>query len=450
MESTPTTNSLKSESLKTSSDEVLIRIQTIEREISVKKLDVAAQLLTRLYRDHPTDPRIQLTAVLLADALGNPKAARESAERAIAIAPQWAPGVMALAQVLSTQSEHDAAIGVARKAINLAPTELALLERAISIANAAGDYVSAHGFLVLALALRPAAQPIQRAIGYNLLSQSKPDEALTRFEQMLANGDADEWTKSGRAYALMKLERKTEAMAAYAELKAAYPNNERYSYYASIAAGEVPASRPESVTRALFDGYADRFDTHLVGGLRYDVPRQVADLIQRVYPTLDCSVLDLGCGTGLLGVYLGRPRGALVGVDLSSRMIEKAEKQNLYDKFHNINLLDALSETPAEQYEVIASCDVFVYVGDLTEAIKNAARILRPDGLLVFSFESAQGTEADFVLTSSQRYAHNKDVLVALCQQAGLIQIEAKASVTRQENGQDVAGYIINARKPAQ
>ncbi len=450
MKSTPTTNSLQSESPKAGTDDVLARIRAVEHEISGKKLDVAAQLLTQLYRDHPTDPRIQLTAVLLADALGNPKAARESADRAVAMAPQWAPGVMVLAQVLSAQSEHDAAIGVARKAVNLAPTELALLERAISITNAAGDYVSAQGFLMLALALRPAVQPIQRAIGYNLLSQNKPDEALARFEQMLANGDTDEWTKSGRAYALMKLERKTEAVAAYAELQVAYPNNERYSYYASVSAGEVPAARPESVTRALFDGYADRFDTHLVGGLRYEVPRQVADLIRQVYPTLDCSVLDLGCGTGLLGVYLGRPQGALVGVDLSSRMIEKAARHNLYDKFHCINLLDALSETPAEQYEVIASCDVFVYVGDLTDAIKDAARILRPDGLLVFSFESAQNTDAAFVLTASQRYAHNKEVLVALCQRAGLIQIEAKASVTRQENGQDVSGYIVRARKPTQ
>jgi predicted TPR repeat methyltransferase len=430
-------------------DAVLERIQQIEREITARKLSAAAQMLTQLYREQPDDPRIQLTAIFLAETANNPKAALESAERAVKIAPQWAPAHLALARVMSAQGAPVAAVETARKAINLAPTELSILDHAIAIANAAGDYVAAHGFLILALALRPAAQPIHRAIGYNLLSQKKPEEALKRFEQMLANGDKDEWTKAGRAYALMKLERTAEAMAAYAELKAAYPDNETYDYYLSVSAGEVPAARPEAITRALFDGYADRFDTHLVGGLRYGVPQQVADLIKQIYPTLDCSILDLGCGTGLLGVYLGRPQGALVGVDLSSRMIEKAAKHNLYDKFHNVNLLDALSETPAEQYEVIVSCDVFVYIGDMTEAIKNAARILRPDGLLVFSFERAANTEAAFIFTSSQRYAHNKEVLVALCQQAGLIQIEAKASVIRQENEADVAGFILSARKPA-
>ncbi len=431
-----------------SQDAVLAQILNIEREISEKKLDVAAQLLTELYRDQPGDPRIQLTAVLLAETINNPKAARESAERAVAMAPQWPPGVITLAQVLSKQGEHAAAVDVARKAVNLASADLSISERAIAIANVAGDYVSAHGFLLLALALRPAAQPIHRAIGYNLLSQNKPDAALARFETMLANGATDEWTKSGRAYALMKLERKAEAIAAYTELKTAYPDNESYTYYLSVAAGQTPDARPESITRSLFDGYADRFDTHLVGGLRYETPRHVADAIRGVYPTLDCSILDLGCGTGLLGVYLGRPQGALVGVDLSSRMIEQAIKHNLYDRFHNVNLTDALSETPADQYEVIASCDVFVYIGALDDSIKNAARMLRADGLFVFSIESTQNTDATFVLLPSQRYAHNKDVAVTLCQQAGLINVNAQAAVLRQEAGADVAGYIITARKP--
>jgi predicted TPR repeat methyltransferase len=431
-----------------SHDVVLAQILNIEREIGEKKLDVAAQLLTQLYRDQPADPRIQLTAVLLAETLNNLKAARESAERAVAIAPQWAPGVITLAQIMSKQGEHAASVDVARKAVNLATADLSISERAISIANTAADYVSAHGFLMLALALRPAAQPIHRAIGYNLLSQKKFDEALVRFEQMLANGANDQWTKAGRAYALMKLERKAEAIAAYTALKDAHPDNEEYAYYLSISSGETPAARPESVTRALFDGYAERFDSHLVGGLRYEAPRLVASAIRRAYPTLDCSILDLGCGTGLLGVYLGQPQGALVGVDLSSRMIEQAVKHNLYDRFHNINLTDALSETPADQYEVIASCDVFVYVGALDDSIKNAARILRAGGLFVFSIESAQNTNAAFVMLTSQRYAHNKDAVVALCQQAGLINVDAQAAVLRQEDGADVAGYIITARKP--
>jgi predicted TPR repeat methyltransferase len=431
-----------------SQDPVLSKILNIEREISNNKLDVAAQLLTTLYRDQPTDPRIQLTAVLLAGALNNPKGARESAERAVAIAPQWAPGVITLAQVLSQQREFAASVDAARRAVTLASADLSIIERAISIANTASDYVAAHGFLMLALALRPAAQSIQRAIGYNLLSQKKPAEALVRFEQMIASGDNDEATQAGRAFALMKLERKAEAVTAYAALKAAYPSNETYAYYASIANGETPDAQPASIMRAMFDRYAARFDAHLVGDLQYATPRHVAGAIRRAYPTLDCSILDLGCGTGLLGVYLGQPQGALVGVDLSSQMIEQATKHNLYDRFHNVNLLDALSETPGDQYEVIASCDVFVYIGALDDAIKNAARILRAGGLFVFSIESAEAGDAPFVLLPTQRFAHNKDAVMALCHRAGLIDVDAQSVVLRQEAGADVAGYIITARKP--
>ena len=86
------------------------------------------------------------------------------------------------------------------------------------------------------------------------------------------------------------------------------------------------------------------------------------------------AVLDLGCGTGLLGLMLGKIAGSMIGVDASIKMIEQAEKHGVYDRFHTVNLLDALRETDASQYHVIAALDVFIYVGDLAQAI---ARCLR-------------------------------------------------------------------------
>jgi SAM-dependent methyltransferase len=72
----------------------------------------------------------------------------------------------------------------------------------------------------------------------------------------------------------------------------------------------------------IFDNYADRFDAHLLGALQYRVPARCPPHAQRT-PSLNIDVLDLGCGTGLIGAELGRVDGSLVGVDLSAKMLER-------------------------------------------------------------------------------------------------------------------------------
>lgn len=122
------------------------------------------------------------------------------------------------------------------------------------------------------------------------------------------------------------------------------------------------------MNRQLFDNMAESFDQHLVTELGYRLPRVVADkILWRDSLERTLNVLDLGCGTGLLGACLGFYfDGFLIGVELSSKMIEQAARHDVYDRFHTVNLLDALRETPASIYEVITAMDVFVYVGDIS------------------------------------------------------------------------------------
>ncbi len=65
-------------------------------------------------------------------------------------------------------------------------------------------------------------------------------------------------------------------------------------------------SNPPNFTRPLFDGMADFYDMHMVRSLKYQLPKQVADKIIARHPDKKLNVLDLGCGTGLIGC-LPRP-----------------------------------------------------------------------------------------------------------------------------------------------
>ena len=44
------------------------------------------------------------------------------------------------------------------------------------------------------------------------------------------------------------------------------------------------------------------------------------------------EIIDLGCGTGLIGQALKKRRNRLTGVDISSAMLEQAGKKGVYDK----------------------------------------------------------------------------------------------------------------------
>jgi predicted TPR repeat methyltransferase len=160
-------------------------------------------------------------------------------------------------------------------------------------------------------------------------------------------------------------------------------------------------------------------------------------------------VLDLGCGTGLLGVCLGRINGALIGVDLSEEMIAQAMRHNVYDRFHHVNLLDALKATPKSLYHVVAACDVFNYVGDLSKAISGAYKVLVPGGSVIFSIEAAGEDEADVVLRPTMRYVHKPSHVEALCQKSGFEDITLTPTVIRLENNAPVNGFLVVARKPA-
>ena len=215
----------------------------------------------------------------------------------------------------------------------------------------------------------------------------------------------------------------------------------------AVARGETPRTQPATLVAELFDGLAERFEKHLVGRLQYRVPHRVADIVLDRYPQRKLDLLDLGCGTGLLGLCLGRLDGELVGVDLSARMLDQAAPLDIYDTLRNGDVLAELQNTPIHRYDCIAACDVFIYIGDLSDLVPAAFRALRPGGVLIFSCEEADATEGVLRLRASGRYAHSRESIVRLCRDAGFADCRFENIVLRLEADSPIAGYIAIAEK---
>lgn len=433
----------------TPADPIVKRLQTVQHLIDSGKLSEAAERLRGVAKSAPEDPRVYLIGMRLADAAGQPKRAEEAVRRAVQLTPEWPVAVTELALLLARQNQFDEAIVQAQTAMKLDGDSPDVIGRVIEIAHRAQRFDLAIQWLERAAGMAPANMTIRRWLARDLQHTGQHAKAVAVYDSVLQAVPADAESLLGRAQALIEMGEKERALADIGALLAVDPSNEEYRYWNELAQGGTPARQPAAMVRQLYDTMADLYDQRVVAGLKYKLPREVGKQIQALYPDNKLNILDLGCGTGLLGACLGRIDGFLIGVELSRKMIEQAGKHGVYDRFHNVDLLDALQETPAGLYDVITALDVFIHVGDLGAAIADAFRVLRDGGHFIFSCEAAADDEAALVLRPSQRYAHRAADIEAQCRAAGFKEVSLEPMPLRYEGGEPVQGFLVTAKKAA-
>lgn len=433
----------------TLNDPMVKRLQAVQTQIDAGNLRGAAENLNAARDAAPGDPRVFLVGMLLAEAAGNPEGAQQSGRRALELAPDWPVAVTEVALLLARQNQFPEAISLATRAVDLDGDNPDVLGRVIDIAHRAQHMDLAIQWLERAVALKPEHLHIRYLLARDLAQLGQHERALEGLDVLIQAKPNDPILLLGRLKSRLALGDKELARADGQELVDLDPANSEYQFWSNLSQDKIPERYPSSMIREMYDGFAEVFDQHLVSGLKYSLPVEVAARIRQLYPDNRLNMLDLGCGTGLLGQQLGRIDGALVGVELSSKMIEKAARHGVYDRFHNVDLNEALEETPDSLWDLITALDVFIYVGELSAAIRNAFRVLRPGGHFIFSCETAQEGEADMVLRPTQRYAHKASYIEAMCRAAGFAEVTLDPMPLRYEKTVQVQGFLVTARKPA-
>ena len=99
-------------------------------------------------------------------------------------------------------------------------------------------------------------------------------------------------------------------------------------------------------------------------------------------------VLDLGCGYGMLCDYM-RQHGAasVVGVDLSTKMLEVARREHANPRITYINCVIEDAEFAAGSFDLVTSSLAIHYVERYDQVCANVARWLVPGGTFAFSVE---------------------------------------------------------------
>ena len=234
------------------------------------------------------------------------------------------------------------------------------------------------------------------------------------------------------------------AMAAWRRSAGLDPEGHYGSALKLAAYGEVVAVNSAAYVETLFDNYAPRFETSLVDRLGYGVPDELAAMLAAEMPGRVGLGLDLGCGTGLMGERLRPLAERLEGVDISEAMLAEARRKQVYDALHKAELGAFLTDWPG-QAGLVTATDVLNYTGELPPILFAVRKVLAPGGLFGFSLETFDGPEP-LLLRTSLRFAHQPELAVLACVEAGFALVARRETVIRMDRGAPVAGALMLVR----
>lgn len=200
----------------------------------------------------------------------------------------------------------------------------------------------------------------------------------------------------------------------------------------------VAERMPAAFVEMLFDQYAPHFEASLVDKLDYRGPELLLTVLQRGGFSRARRAVDLGCGTGLMGVQLRPYCDWLEGVDISQGMLDQAQAKGIYDRLDKQDL-GGLGRAVAA-YDLIVAADVFIYLGALEEILGWCAMALAPQGRLAFTLEHS---EQPIELLESRRFAHSPAYVTGLLREAGFQAVTVQDCVLRQDRGRDIRAFCV-------
>lgn len=146
-----------------------------------------------------------------------------------------------------------------------------------------------------------------------------------------------------------------------------------------------------TVNNAFYDELGDRWyedDTHAVAILRAESRLKVQYVLgvlaeNGVKPP--AKILDVACGAGFLSIPLAEAGYEVRGIDLSAGSLAAAAKRGTHLPnlaFAHENALQL--EAPDASYDAVLLMDFLEHVTEPEAAVREAARALKPGGVMVF------------------------------------------------------------------
>ncbi|SFD08430.1 methyltransferase [Devosia psychrophila] len=339
---------------------------------------------------------------------------------------------------LRRDGQLEDAKALAATIIQREPDNVGAMRLLAALAMQSGDPLTATQHLGAAALQHDPAPDLLTELGEAQLASGDPTPALASFRRALEQRPRDATALRGLAQSHQLLGNHPEALAGFRAALAVLPYD-KYAAHMVAALSGADAAASANYIADLFDTYAETFDSHLTEMLGYQTPGYIRDVVAP-YPLT--TLLDLGCGTGLVGAALIDRIPTMDGVDLSAQMIRKSRERDIYRHLRVGDITTIIETDPALSgpYDLVTAGDVFVYLGDLAAVFAAVTTVLAPEGLFAFSVEAAPDHE--ITLRTNGRYAHSTRYIAGLATTLSFRTVERQDMTLRQERNQPVLGTL--------
>ncbi len=162
---------------------------------------------------------------------------------------------------------------------------------------------------------------------------------------------------------------------------------------------EAQAAGDSESVRSYYDEWASGYEAD-VATWGYEAPAVAVEKLSS-YVQPHAQIIDVGCGTGLVGAALAHAGfHDVVGVDASSESLDLSAKTGNYRALTEIDLTNLPTSLPEGHFGGLICVGVMSYLPDVEATCREFARIVEPDAPIVLTqrtdlYESRQ-TQAAF------------------------------------------------------
>lgn len=304
---------------------------------------------------------------------------------AFQINPKDAKVAFNLAVGLSAQNHFKHAIPVYLEAIKLDPGYADAQSGLAFTLTQLAEYGAAEHHFAEALKINPLHFEARVNLALALVDQGKVVEAFDHAQILSRAETATGFPHKSFGILLARAGCPDGAKLCFENHLARNPGDrdETAMLLASVG-GALPSRATDQQLFKLYTSRADGWDSGAAEEAGYQGHRLVAAALQQLNPHHLDTVVDAGCGTGLVGELLRTKVRRMIGVDMSEPMLAQARHKNVYDELHRGDLIAYLNDHP-QSCDAVVSAATLIHFGDLDGVFAAVVRCLHRGGLFVFT-----------------------------------------------------------------
>jgi predicted TPR repeat methyltransferase len=290
-----------------------------------------------------------------------------------------------LAMGLGAQHRFGQAVPFFRHAIALNPSNAEARSTIAYALTQLKEYDEAELHYLEALKLDPRHFGARVCLGLAFADQGKIAQALEQAEILVQFENATGFPHKTFGILLARTGCADRAKACFEKHLSSHPGDaDETAMLLATVGGPLPPRATDLQISQLYTSRADGWDRGAAESGGYQGHQLIAAALARLNARNPDTILDAGCGTGLVGELLRPEVRRLIGVDMSEPMLAQARRKNIYDSLHRGDLVEYMINHP-RSCDIVVSAATIIHFGKLDSVFQAAALCLRPRGLFVFT-----------------------------------------------------------------